>query len=263
MIGNEISSLASLLDTAMLEVREVERLTLLHPDLNIHDAYLIQDEGIKLRYARGEKLIGYKMGLTSQAKREQMNLDLPIYGVLTDQMEIVEGEKFSLAKSIHARIEPEIAFIIGREIRGAVTAEQALEHCSGVCAAMEILDSRFLNFKYFSLPDVVADNSSSAYFVISKNIKKPQEVDFSNLEMVMSIDGAPVQRAFSSAISGHPLNSLVQLCELLNARGINIPAGSVVLAGAATQAVPLAAGNLVSLTVEKLGTLAVEISKNV
>jgi 2-oxo-3-hexenedioate decarboxylase len=256
---NLIKELAKRLDQATLEARELERLTVENPDLTIPDAYLIQDEGIRARIGRGEKQIGLKMGLTSEAKRQQMNLKSPCYGVLTDRMKIEDGATFSIAKSIHPKIEPEVAFLIKHEIRGVPTAKEAIDACSGVVAAMEILDSRFVGFKYFSLPDVVADNSSSAYFVVSRQIMDPHSSDWGNLKMVMSVNGKPVQEGNSSDISGNPVNSIIQLCELLTERGQTLPAGSIVLAGAATVAVQLQSGDEIKLVVENLGSVSIKI----
>ena len=200
--------LARYLDQATLEAREVERLTLRHPDLSLSDAYRIQAAGIGLRFSRGERQIGLKMGLTSEAKRKQMNLDSPVYGVLTDRMRVEEGSTFSLQGKIHPKIEPEIAFLIRDEIHGVPSAKEALKACSGVCAAMEILDSRYTGFKYFSLPDVVADNSSSSYFVMGRSVLAPEAEDWGSLEMTMEVNGKAVHTEVSSAISGNP-NSFI------------------------------------------------------
>lgn len=257
----EILKLAGILDQAMLEAKERERLTVACPDLNLTDAYKIQDEGITYRINRGEKVIGLKMGLTSQAKREQMGLDTPIYGVLTDRMKIPDGGKFRMQGSIHPKIEPEIAFKMVRDLKGKVSLEEALAACSGVCPAMEILDSRFLNFKYFSLPDVVADNSSSSMFVLGSAFQEIGNLDLPNLEMVMEVNGVPVQTAMSSAISGNPAQSLVQLCEILDSRGLFLKAGSIVMAGAATQAVQLKVGDQIRLTVKGLGAVSISTAE--
>jgi 2-oxo-3-hexenedioate decarboxylase len=124
---------------------------------------------------------------------------------------------------------------------------------------MEILDSRYLDFKYFSLPDVVADNSSSSLFVLGTTERPPRELDLPRLEMVMEVNGERVQAARSDAISGDPLLSVVQLCELLDSRGESLPAGSIVLAGAATAAHMLRPGDRVRLTVEGLGEVSVSV----
>ncbi len=256
----ELDAAAEFLHLARLEGREVERLTVKYPGLNLGDAYAIQDRGIARREANKEKIIGLKMGLTSKAKREQMNLDSPIYGVLTNVMRV--RDVFTLKGSIHPKIEPEIAFVIGQELSGDISLEQALEACTGVTSAMEILDSRFIGFKYFSLPDVVADNSSSSMFVMGEKLTPPSALTVKKLAhfvMDMQVNGKSVQSAKSSEISGNPLQSIVQLCAILAQRGRKLPAGSIVLAGAATQAVQLEPDMRVKLTVEVLGDTAVRV----
>jgi 2-oxo-3-hexenedioate decarboxylase len=247
--------LARVLDTARLERRAVPPLTRTHADLPLADAYAIQAEGIRLRVARGERVVGLKMGLTSEAKRRQMNLDSPVYGVLTDRMRIEAGGVVRLGQGIHPKIEPEIAFRTSRELKGRITREEALDACASVFAAMEVLDSRYIDFKYFSLPDVVADNSSSSLFVLGTAEHPPRAFDLTRLEMVMEVNGERAQAARSDAISGDPVLSVVQLCELLAQRGESLPAGSVVLAGAATVAHMLKPGDRVKLTVEGLGSV--------
>ncbi|WP_426756999.1 2-keto-4-pentenoate hydratase [Myxococcus sp. Y35] len=250
-------ALARTLDSARLERREVAPLTREHPALTVPDAYAIQEAGIRLRQSHGERVVGLKMGLTSEAKRKQMNLDSPVYGVLTDRMQVPADGVIHVAQGIHPKIEPEIAFRIARELRGTVTRDEVLDACASVFAAMEILDSRYRDFKYFSLPDVVADNASSSLFVVSTAEHPPRALDLARLEMTMSVNGEPVQSARSDAISGDPVVSVIQLCELLAQRGQVLPAGSIVLAGAATAAHMLRPGDRVQLTVEGLGSVAV------
>jgi len=256
MDSMEIERLAQRLQSARLEAREVDRLTADVPALSLDDAYAVQEAGIRLRQGDGERLVGLKMGLTSEAKRKQMSLDSPVYGVLTDRMQLTDGT-LSLKGSIHPKIEPEVAFKIDRELRGNITLEQAAEACSGVAPAMEILDSRYRGFKYFSLPDVVADNSSSFLFVVAGTWRPLAGLALDRLQMTMSVNGEPKQTAESSAISGHPLVSIVQLCELLARRDRTLPAGSIVMAGAATVAEVLHAGDRIELVVDGLGSVSV------
>jgi 2-oxo-3-hexenedioate decarboxylase len=241
--------LARELDDALLARREIAPLVQTHGAFDLPAAYRVQERGIAMRLSRGEKIVGYKMGLTSAAKRAQMNLGLPIYGVLTDAMR-VEGT-LRVADGVHPKIEPEIAFVTKRPLSGRISREQALAALEGVAAALEVLDSRFTGFKYFSLPDVVADNCSSWRFVLGP-LREPR--DTGGLAMRMRVDGRLAQEADSNAISGHPLESLVQLVELLPHP---LPAGSIVLAGAATVAEALRPGMEISLEVEGLGSAAV------
>jgi 2-oxo-3-hexenedioate decarboxylase len=152
---------------------------------------------------------------------------------------------------VHPKIEPEIAFVTRRELSGRISRKEAFEALQGVAPALEVLDSRFAGFKYFSLPDVVADNCSSWRFVLGP-VQEPR--DAGALAMRMRVDGRVAQEADSNAISGHPLDSLVQLVELLPHP---LPAGTIVLAGAATAAEALRPGMEVSLEVEGLGRVAV------
>jgi 2-oxo-3-hexenedioate decarboxylase len=225
--------------------------------LTLTDGYAVQREVTALRLARGERMVGYKMALTSKAKRDQMNLGVPIYGVLTDRMRIADGGTFSMSGAIHPRIEPEVAFITTRELSGIPSPDEAIEVCGSICAAMEIIDSRYVGFKYFSAPDVVADNSSAAWFILSEAQRAPVGLSLANLRMEMKIDGRVVQSALTEAISGNPILSLMHLCTMLRAHGRTLPAGSIVLAGAGTAAEPLEAGHQVSLEVEKIGEVRV------
>jgi 2-oxo-3-hexenedioate decarboxylase len=245
-------NLASQLDEARRGRREIAPLVQSFGPFDMEDAYRIQRAGIGLRVAAGETIVGYKMGLTSKAKREQMNLLMPVYGVLTDVMRIPAGAGFHVARGIHPRVEPEIAFVTSRALRGKVGLDEALEAVASVCAALEILDSRYRGFKYFSLPDVVADNSSSSHFILAPDARAPWDLELDKLQMRMLVDGAVVQQAESSAISGNPLVSLMQLAEMLDAHGQEVPANTLVLTGAATPAQPLAAGQRVTLEVTGL-----------
>ncbi|RJS24269.1 4-oxalocrotonate decarboxylase [Corallococcus sp. H22C18031201] len=255
-------AMAKVLDAARLERREIPPLTRsLLPELALPLAYSVQAEGIRMRLARGERVVGLKMGLTSEAKRKQMNLESPVYGVLTDVMQVPARGVIRVGAGIHPKIEPEIAFRIARPLRGTITREEALDACGSVFAAMEVLDSRYIDFKYFSLPDVVADNSSSSLFVLGALERPPRELDVARLDMHMSVNGQVVQSARSDAISGDPVLSVVQLCALLAERGEGLPAGSIVLSGAATVAHILKPGDHVRLTVEGLGDVEVSATE--
>lgn len=257
MNDTEIQQLAAQLHSARLTRTEQVRLTEARPDLAVPDAYRVMRAGVALRESAGEQVVGYKMGLTSQAKREQMDIDSPCYGTLTDVMRIPSGGTFAVEGGIHPRIEPEVAFRTAKALRGKVSREEALAACDGVCAALEIIDSRFKGFKYFSLPDVVADNSSSSHFVLAAGWEPVQGRDYPGLGMRLWVNGSLKQEAQASAISGDPVLSLVQLVEMLDAEGLELPAGSIVLAGAATVAEPLVPGLEVTLEVDEMAPVTV------
>lgn len=250
--------LAERLTTARLNAQGIGQLSHDHQMTRL-DAYRIQDLGMQDRYNRDEELVGYKMGLTSKAKREQMNLDSPLYGCLTNAMQIPHHGDFRLSGCIHPKIEPEVAFLMKKDFDRPVGREELLDGIEAVCSCLEILDSRYEQFKYFSMEDVIADNSSSSHFILGPWNKDFHELDLKNLTMEMSVNAQVREQGNSSAISGDPLVSLSQLLELFELTGHKLKAGQIVLAGAATTAVNLGGVMDVSLEVEGLPPVAVHI----
>jgi 2-oxo-3-hexenedioate decarboxylase len=256
-----LQKIAKTLHDARLSSRSLPQFSKDLPDFPRADAYSIQEEGIRLRKTAGEKVIGLKMGLTSEGKRKQMNLDAPLYGVLTDKMKVENGGTFHLKGSIHPKIEPEVAFFIKSELKGSVSREDVLNATESVCAALEILDSRYDGFKYFSMEDVISDNSSSSHYILGPKFTDFRKIDLRNLGMRMLVNGETKMEGNSREISDDPVVSVIQLAELLALRGQSIPAGTFVLAGAATAAIALEPGMTVSLEVESLPHLSVLIKE--
>ena len=229
------------------------------PDsFDIDTAYAIQQASIAARYQRGETLVGMKMGFTSRAKMVQMGVHDMICGRLTDQMLVEDGGSISTADFVHPRVEPEIAFLLKRKISGTMTPMQAMDAVEAVAPALEIIDSRYQNFK-FSLEDVVADNSSSSAFVVG-DWHSPMQ-DLSNLGMVMSFNGRPIEIGSSAAILGNPARSLAAAARLSLQHHIELDAGSIILAGGATAAAALSSGIAVSLEVQNMGVTGFSVKE--
>jgi 2-oxo-3-hexenedioate decarboxylase len=234
--------------------------------LSLDDAYRVQEASLALRLARGERLVGMKMGLTSRAKMQQMGVHTPIYGFLTDLMVATDGAILPKSRFGQPRIEPEVCAILGRELVGPVTAVQAEAAVATWCAALEIIDSRYKDFK-FSLPAVVADNASSACVVLGggcdpKTLRQKGH-DIACLGMVFEVNGKVVDTASSAAIYDSPSRSLAELANMLAARGQSLKAGQIVMAGGATAAVPLQAGDRVRVRVDGLGSASVRLLEDV
>ncbi|QKG27530.1 2-keto-4-pentenoate hydratase [Actinomadura verrucosospora] len=239
----DVQALAATLDGAVRDVRAVPKLTDAAP-FDVPTAYAVQRELIEHRIRRGERFSGVKMGFTSRAKMVQMGVDDVIWGLLTDGMQA--GETADLSNLIHPRIEPEIVYLIGREVRSVAEVESAV---AGVAVGFEILDSRYEDFK-FTLPDVIADNASAALYGFGA-WHEPR--DLSNVGLLMEIDGRPVQTGSSAAILGDPARSLRAAARLALGAGMTLEPGWVVLAGAATAAVPLPKDAHVRVTGAGLG----------
>ena len=244
----DLAAVADRLDEAQRTATATPQLV---EPLDLGQAYEVQAAALQRRYARGERRIGIKMGFTSRAKMVQMGIDEMIWGRLTDAMLVEDGGSVAHARFVHPRVEPEIAFLLKRPLEGRVTSMAALSAIDGIAPALEIIDSRYESFK-FSLTDVVADNSSSSAFVTGAWASPT--VDFSNLGMVLEIDGAVRQVGSSAAILGAPIRSLVAAARLAMAAGEPLGAGDIVMAGGATAAEALAPGQHVRVSVQDIGT---------
>lgn len=259
MEQQNIEKWATVLNEARVNARPIPQISPRIDGFSREDAYAIQDHQRVTRLGQGEIQVGWKMGLTSKAKREQMNLDSPLYGFLTDRMRVPNGAEFPMSGGIHPKIEPEVAFLIGRELRGPISREQALAGIQAVTSCLEILDSRYEQFKYFSMEDVISDNSSSSHFIVGPWREDFAELDLARLRMEMRVNGATAQAGVTSDISGDPVISVVQLCDLLAQRGQALAAGSIVLAGAATSAVELQPGMHIVLHVDHLPQIDIHV----
>jgi 2-oxo-3-hexenedioate decarboxylase len=231
------------------------RLTDQWPGLDLETAYRVQDELLRQRVACGERLVGIKLGLTSVAKQKRMGIDSPLTAWLTDAMQVTVDAPITLEELIHPRIEPEIVFVLAERLEGpGVTARSALAAVETVHAGFEVIDSRFADFK-FRLPDVVADNASSARFIINPTGHAPTDIDLALEECVLSVGGEVVDRATGAAVQGHPAEALALAANSLAERGLALEKGWIVLTGGLTDAVSLHR-KPVSVTFDHLGTLS-------
>jgi 2-oxo-3-hexenedioate decarboxylase len=252
---SDLDTLAKNVDDAARNAKAIAQISATQT-LSLEDAYAIQKKMIALRIGRGERRVGMKMGFTSRAKMVQMGVSDMIWGRLTDRMLVEDGGRISKAKFVHPRAEPEIAYLLKAPLAGPVTPAQALAAVEAIAPAIEIIDSRYDNFK-FSLEDVVADNASSSAFVIG-NWSKP-DIDCSNLGMLLEVDGRAAQVGSSAAILGNPARSLAAASRMVAEHGERLEAGWIIMAGGATEAVALAAGTSVRNTVEKLGSVSFSV----
>jgi len=245
----DLAMLAERVDSAAHDARAIAQLSLEHP-LTLPEAYEVQRLSIDRRRARGERRCGIKMGFTSRAKMVQMGIADVIWGRLTDRMRVEEGSAIELAAFVHPRVEPEIAFVLGRDLPRVVSAAAAIACVEAIAPALEIIDSRYQAFK-FSLADVVADNASSSAFVLGP--WSAPRTDVANLGMIVDFDQRPVEIGSSAAILGHPVRSLIAAARLASDAGEPLRAGDIVMAGGATAATTLRRGVHVHLAVEALG----------
>lgn len=228
--------------------------------LDVATAYEAQRLQHAARLARGERTVGAKLGLTSAAKQQSMGVHEPVRGFLTDAMVHPGGDQeLALDGLIHPRAEPELVLLTNRELRGpGCTAAEVLAATEAVALGLEILDSRYEAFR-FTLPDVVADNTSAARFVLGTQLAAPT-MPLDLIGMVLRINGRLAATAAGAALLGHPAASVAWAVNHLAAAGEGIPAGSIVLAGAPTDAFALNPGDVVEVEAHGLGTARLRVA---
>lgn len=205
----------------------------------------------------GERVTGVKLGVTSKAKQRQVGVDSPSTAWLTDAMILPIGEPVPREKMIHARAEPEIAFVMGRRLEGpGVSAATALAAVDHVVGAIEIIDSRFSGYK-FSMMDAVADNNSSGRYVTGPISVRPDSLDLGLEACLLEVDGEIVDSATGAAVHGHPAEALAFAANTLAERGLAIEPGWVILTGGMTDAVPVRPGARIAAHFTHLGTVNV------
>src|SRR3982074_1176154 len=244
MTPAKIAEHAQRLESAALECRAVPQLSAVEPGgLSLAEAYEVQWALRRRRLAAGARLTGLKMGLTSRAKMKQMGVETPIYGFLLDEYCVPADFEVSTSSLIHPRIEPEIAFVTRSSLQGpGCTIASALAAVDFVVPAIEVIDSRYRDFK-FDLPRGVAHTPASARYIVGGCARRVDELDLRTLGVVVEKNGEGVAFGAGAAVLGHPALSLALLANLLAEREQIIPAGTYVMTGGITEAIGAKAGD--------------------
>ena len=226
-----------------------------YPDLDPDTAYEVQDAVVDARVQGGARIIGAKLGLTSVAKQRQMNVSEPLYGWLTDDMQLDTGQTLVTGNYIQPRCEPEIGFLLGDDLEGPqVLAAHVLAATALVFPAIDVLDSRFAGYK-FTGADVIADNSSCAGFVFGGQGTDPRGIDLRLVGCSFEKNGELVSTAAGAAVLGHPASAVAWMIRRMAERGQGMKAGQIVMAGALTEAVAVAPGDTVVARFDRLGSV--------
>ncbi|MCP3740217.1 2-keto-4-pentenoate hydratase [Rossellomorea sp. BNER] len=255
-----LKQIAEQIDHHQTSGTDMDKVTIQSPELSVKDAYEIQQLWEQCAIKRGDQKIGWKMGLTSVAKQRSVGVNEPIYGRLTNSMEVTSNT-LSLKGLIHPRVEPEIAFVMKEELKGEqLTARDVWKATEFIMPAVEVIDSRYKNFS-FTLIDVVADNASSSRFFLSDQAFSPFQSSLDKLEVIMYRNGEKVQSGFGSAVLGHPVKSVIELAKMLHQVGLSIQPGMVILTGGITEAVNVFDGDELKVTFDSFGEINFDVKK--
>ncbi len=232
MDTSRIEALGDELYQALRARTPVAPITEREPGVTIDDAYFISRRLLERRLADGERLVGKKIGVTSKAVQRMLGVYQPDFGYLTDVMRCENGGEMPISsRFIQARAEGELAFVLGRDLRGpGVTEADVLRATEAVAPCFEIVDSRIRDWK-IKIEDTIADNASSGMFVLGDARVPPADVDFTFCGMIVEKNGEIISTGCGAAALGSPLTCVAWLANTLGKWGIPLSAGEIVLSG--------------------------------
>lgn len=256
----QIAAIAAQLDLAWRERNPIEPLHISRPELDVSDAYQIQQAWVAHRLEQGDKVVGRKIGLTSRVMQQQLGVNEPDFGTLLQQLELPTEKGVataSMRRFIQPKVEGEIAFLLAEPVAGpGASVLDVFRATKAVAAAIEIIDSRVRDWR-IELIDTVADNASCGAFVLGAWNTRWRQHDLSLTGMALYVDGELVATGAGAAAWGHPAASVAWLANKLADFGQRLEAGDVVLSGSLGPAVAVGDGNRVRLELDGFETISI------
>ena len=218
-------------------------LTVGYPDIDVVDAYEIQLINIRQRVAEGARVVGHKVGLSSKAMQQMMGVDEPDYGHLLDEMQVFEDTPVKAGRYLYPRVEVEVGFILAADLPGAgCTEDDVLAATEALVPSIELIDTRITDWK-IALCDTIADNASSAGFVLGSARVSPADVDVKAIDATLTRNGDVVAEGRSDAVLGNPVTAVAWLARKVESFGVRLKKGDIVLPGSCTRAIDVHAGD--------------------
>jgi 2-keto-4-pentenoate hydratase len=257
---DQIQDFAARLFEAEFAKVAIDPFTSGYPAMNVKEATLIQLAVTRLKMSRGAKVVGYKGGFFSKAIQIQMGINQPDWGVLVDNMICNSAQTLNFGDFIHPKVEPELAFVLREGIKGsAVTAADVIRATEFVVPALEVIDSRFKDFK-FKLPDVIADNASASRVVLGSKALPLIGLDLHVLGVVLEKNGDVFATATGAAVMNGPAGAIAYLVNEFSRFDIGFEAGAIIIPSALTAAVDVSAGDHICATFDRLGSVSIKFS---
>ena len=238
----------------------IEPLTDAYPRMSVTDAYRVQQDLVARMLADGDRIVGYKLGLTSAPMQQLLGLNSPDFAPVLAAHVHEDGAQVAASAFIHPRVEAEIALVLGDDLAGPeCTASDVGSAVAGAAAAIEIVDSRIAGWR-IKLADTIADLASSGAIVLSSAVVPAHGIDLRLAGMVFTRDGEVVATGAGAAALGSPLLATAWLVRTLAGLGESLLAGQFVMTGALHAAVDVAAGQQYRAEVDHLGAVALTIA---
>ena len=254
------SEAAARLAEAERSATPIPQLSSVWPEMEVVDAYEVQLLNIRRRVTDGAVIRGHKVGLSSVAMQRMMEVDEPDYGHLLDDMFVFENDEVATDGLCQPRVEMEVAFVLDEELPGGTcTAADVLRCTRFLMPAIEIIDSRITDWQ-IGLVDTIADNASSCRVVLGGTATPVDQVDVRSIGVAMERNGEIVETGSAAAVLGNPVTAVAWLANKVQAFGVTLEAGHVILPGACARAVDVHPGDHVTCHFDTLGPVGVRFS---
>ncbi|MGH3362052.1 MAG: 2-keto-4-pentenoate hydratase [Nocardioides sp.] len=261
MLSDDVRrQVAAALATAERDRRPIPPLRETWPDLDVVDAYEIQLLNIRRRLADGATVHGHKVGLSSKAMQEMMGVDEPDYGHLLSDMAVWSDAPVSAGRYCYPRVEVEVGFVLGDDLPGeGCTEADVIEATEAVAPAIELIDSRIADWD-IRIGDTIADNASSAGYVLGPDRVKPTDIDLRSIEARLDRNGEQVAEGRSDAVLGDPVVAVAWLARKVATFGVTLEAGNVILPGSVHRAIDVRPGDDFEAVLDGLGSVHLSFS---
>lgn len=254
------SELAAELAVAERDRVPIDPLVARHADIDVVDAYEIQLINIRQRLAGGARVVGHKVGLSSKAMQQMMGVDEPDYGHLLGEMQVFEDVPVDTSQYLYPRVEVEVGFVLGKDLPGAECTEaDVLDATVAYAPAIELIDTRIKEWK-IALCDTIADNASSAGWVLGPERVDPKLLDIQKIDATLTRNGAVVAEGRSDAVLGDPTIAVAWLARKVASFGVRLKAGDIVLPGSCTRAIDARPGDAFHAEFAGLGSVRLNFS---
>jgi 2-oxo-hept-3-ene-1,7-dioate hydratase len=257
----QVAAAIDTLHDAELARKQVPALTLLHPGMDLDDAYAVQRGWVERKLASGRRVIGYKIGLTSRAMQMAMKIDTPDYGVLLDDMVFPNGGSLAAADFTDPRIEVEFAFVMKKALAGDnVSLEQVLDATDYVVPALELIAARSYRVDpetgyTRTVVDTIADNAANAGIILGDVKVKPKDIDLRWAGAMLFLNDEIEETGLGAAVMNHPGHGIRWVCRRFAPHGIGLEPGQVILSGSFTRPVIVRAGDHILADYGSLGNI--------
>lgn len=241
--------------------KPISKISESYPEFTIEDAYKIQEEVFNIKTQRGERIIGKKIGLTSEGIRKQIGVFEPDFSFITDKNYLHPYENLILSDMINPKLEPELAFLINKDLKEKViTNWDVMSAIEGVLPAFEVVDTRYRNYD-FTIVDTISDSASYGRIIVGNKMTNIQNLEMEEIALSVFKDGKLIKSASSSEVMGNPINAVTWLANKMVQLGNFIKKGDIILSGSFTPVLDIEAGETYEAVFSNVGSVKIKIDE--